>query len=289
MSKALDHLIADWHERDTLRVWSVIITLFGDAILPRGGAVSSQTVQAIMQRLGIESGAVRTAFSRLAKDGWVQREKQGRTSFYRLAPNGITPFTKASRVIYAAPQSAKASNKPSSFVVLIGDRETPDKAWLDNILQTNDTLEIRSNVYLSKTPSKAKSAQVVDAGFFTVMGSASHLPASLAKRIQLEELGSEYFLLISRFKPLMKSPPADGLDAMATRCLLIHSWRRLLLRTPTLARDIMPDWPQSECHTLVAELYQRLLPASSAWLTNEATGPEGRLSRENRSVSTRFL
>ena len=60
MSKALDQLIADWHENDTLRVWSVIITLFGDAILPRGGAVSSQTVQAIMQRLGIESGAVRT-------------------------------------------------------------------------------------------------------------------------------------------------------------------------------------------------------------------------------------
>ena len=82
MSKAIDHLIADWHKRDTLRVWSVIITLFGDAILPRGGAVSSQTVQAIMQRLGIESGAVRTAFSRLAKDGWVQREKQGRCLLY---------------------------------------------------------------------------------------------------------------------------------------------------------------------------------------------------------------
>ena len=289
MSKAVDHLIADWHKRDTLRVWSVIITLFGDARLRRGRAVSSQTVQAIMQRLGIESGAVRTAFSRLAKDGWVQREKQGRASFYRLAPDGITPFTKASRVIYAAPESAKANNKPSSFVVLIGDRETPDKAWLDDILQTNDTLEIRSNVYLTKTPSKAKIARVADAGFFTVTGSASHLPASLAKRIQLEELADEYCLLVSRIKPLMKNPPADGLDAMATRCLLIHSWRRLLLRTPTLARDIMPDWPQSECHTLTAGLYQRLLPASSAWLTNEATGPEGRLSRENRSVLKRFL
>jgi len=289
MSKALDQLITDWHERDTLRVWSVIITLFGDAILPRGGAVSSQTVQAIMQRLGIESGAVRTAFSRLAKDGWVQREKQGRTSFYRLAPNGITTFTKASRVIYATPKPAQPGTKPSSFVVLIGDRDTPDKAWLDDILQTNDTLEIRRNVYLTKTPSKAKLTQVVDAGFFTVTGSASHLPASLAKRIKLEELGYEYYQLISRFKPLMKNPPADGLDAMATRCLLIHSWRRLLLRTPTLASDIMPDWPQSECHALTAGLYQRLLPASSAWLTSEATGPEGRLTRENRSVLTRFL
>lgn len=289
MSKPLERLIGDWHEHDTLRVWSVIITLFGDAILPRGGAVSSQTVQTIMQRLGVEPGAVRTAFSRLANDGWVQREKQGRSSFYRLAPDGVKPFADASRLIYATPQLRKTTSTSSSFVVLIGDRETPGKNWLDERLQTNDAFEIRSNIYLTRTPSKQKLGELVDAGFFTVSGKASHLSPSLAKRLQLDELANEYRQLISRFKPLMKRTPADGLDAMAARCLLIHSWRRVLLRTPALASTIMPpDWPQSECHLLTAELYQRLLPASSDWLSTVATGPDGLLCRENKSVLLRF-
>src|SRR5262245_51763084 len=53
------------------RTWSVIITVFGDAIVPRGGAVWLGTLVSFFAALGIGDGVVRTAMSRLAADGWL--------------------------------------------------------------------------------------------------------------------------------------------------------------------------------------------------------------------------
>ena len=52
--------------------------------------------------LDISDGVVRTAMSRLATDGWLERNKVGRNSFYRLAEKGRTTFAEATRHIYVA-------------------------------------------------------------------------------------------------------------------------------------------------------------------------------------------
>ncbi|MEO1000621.1 MAG: phenylacetic acid degradation protein, partial [Pseudomonadota bacterium] len=87
---------------EPLRVSSILITVFGDAIRPRGGAVGAATLTRIAGAMGIEAGAVRTALSRLAAEGWLARERVGRAAFYRLAPEGAHAFDAATRRIYAA-------------------------------------------------------------------------------------------------------------------------------------------------------------------------------------------
>ena len=47
-----------------LKTWSLIVTVFGDAILPRGGSVAAGTLGEIMEAMGVEAGAMRTAISR---------------------------------------------------------------------------------------------------------------------------------------------------------------------------------------------------------------------------------
>jgi phenylacetic acid degradation operon negative regulatory protein len=76
--------IARLHSGGRLRVWSLLVTFFGDAVAPRGGRVALSVLQDAMALLNIEAGAVRTAMSRLAGDGWVEREREGRLSFYEL-------------------------------------------------------------------------------------------------------------------------------------------------------------------------------------------------------------
>ena len=88
----IEDLVGRLNSTKKLRVWSVIITFFGDAIVPRGGSVSAKTVQSLLGRMGIEAGAVRTAFSRLTSDGWVVREKIGRSSFFRLSARFRLPL-----------------------------------------------------------------------------------------------------------------------------------------------------------------------------------------------------
>ena len=79
--------IIDQLKREPSRTGSIVITVFGDAIVPRGGSVWLGTLLEFFKTLDIDSGVVRTAMSRLATDGWLERNKVGRNSFYRLVKN----------------------------------------------------------------------------------------------------------------------------------------------------------------------------------------------------------
>lgn len=92
-------------KREPSRTGSIVITLFGDAIVPRGGSVWLGTLLEFFRALDIDSGVVRTAMSRLAADGWLERERVGRNSFYRLVRKGRQTFDAAAKHIYDTPPS----------------------------------------------------------------------------------------------------------------------------------------------------------------------------------------
>src|SRR5216117_1895006 len=83
--------IVDQLKREPSRTGSIVITMFGDAIVPRGGSVWL--------------GTLLEFFEGLAIDGWLTREKFGRNSFYRLAEKGRQTFEAATRHIYDPPPS----------------------------------------------------------------------------------------------------------------------------------------------------------------------------------------
>ena len=83
-----------------MRVWSLVITFFGDSVVPLGGEVWLGTVTRAMGGLAVDDQAVRAAISRLTKDGWLERKRLGRNSYYRLAENGNREFLAAAERIY---------------------------------------------------------------------------------------------------------------------------------------------------------------------------------------------
>lgn len=95
--------IAALHAERRLRVWSLVVTVFGDAAAPRGGRMPAAALTAITGRLGVGAGAARTALSRLVADGTLTREREGRASFHRLSPAAAAEVAAASRLIYGAP------------------------------------------------------------------------------------------------------------------------------------------------------------------------------------------
>ena len=74
------------------RTASFIVTVWGDAVAPRGGSLWLGSLQAILDRFGCTPGQVRTAMSRLTEEGWLTRNRLGRNSFYRLGPRGEAVF-----------------------------------------------------------------------------------------------------------------------------------------------------------------------------------------------------
>ncbi|MDP1868619.1 MAG: phenylacetic acid degradation operon negative regulatory protein PaaX, partial [Bradyrhizobium sp.] len=120
--------IIDQLKREPSRTGSIVITVFGDAIVPRGGSVWLGTLLEFFRSIDIDSGVVRTAMSRLAADGWLERDKVGRNSFYRLAGKGRQTFDAATRHIYD-PQPAEWTGR---FELLLigngGDRDAAREA-----------------------------------------------------------------------------------------------------------------------------------------------------------------
>ena len=84
---------------------SLVVTVWGDAIAPHGGAVWLSGLIRLLGPLGLNERLVRTSVYRLAREGWLDVEPDGRRSLYRLTAHGRSRFEHAYRRIYAPPPS----------------------------------------------------------------------------------------------------------------------------------------------------------------------------------------
>lgn len=263
---ALEALIARLHGRGRLRVWSLVITLFGDAILPRGGEAPLALIQDVMARLGIEAGAVRTAMSRLAADHWVERERRGRNSFFRLDARGRHAFDLATRRIYAAGPPAW----DGSWTVAIATASAATDTAAE--LTENGFLKLADNIFLCpRALPEQNGLREVLSDMLVIRGSSAEHPEQLRNLWPSQDIANAYRDLLKSWMPyafeLEQSSPPPALDAMAARTLLIHDWRRIVLRDPGLPAALLPrDWPGEEARAMVAGIYGKLVANSERWL-----------------------
>src|SRR5260221_2747144 len=98
LQRHLDQLLASRPPRAT----SLIVTLFGDAVLPHGGSIWLGSVIALAAPFGINERLVRTAVLRLSREGWLEARAVGRRSAYGITAAGRQQIEDAGRRIYAA-------------------------------------------------------------------------------------------------------------------------------------------------------------------------------------------
>lgn len=282
----LQALINRLHAGGRIRVWSLVITLFGDAIVPRDGEAPLALIQSLMERLSIESGAVRTAMSRLAADHWVERERRGRNSFFRLDERGRHAFDLATRRIYAA-------GPPSwdgSWTVAIAGKAPPASDTLE--LKESGFLKLSDTVFLRpRRVNQDSDLNMLLSGMLVIRGESADHPEHIRALWPSAEIAASYDELIEAWRPLARrlerSGAMRGIDAMAARILLIHDWRRIVLRDPGLPAALLPrDWPGEKARNLTAAIYAHLREPSDAWLDaaglpapQEKSGYDSRFSR----------
>ena len=251
------------------RTPSVIVTLFGDAILPRGGEVWLGTLFEVFRRLGVGDGVVRTAMSRLAADGWVERRRAGRNSFYALSPGAADESSRAGRVIYGKlPEFGEAS--------------------LEMVLEPFDRAALLARGFVQLAPGVLVSPRGGAAGL-TISGPDQAARSLVARLWPLDETAALYDRFRTMIADTNVSPGIDGLEALSARTLLIHEWRRVILRDPRLPGALLPqDWPAHEARAACARLYQALLPMSEAWLDAHAVTSTGPLPPADAALQRRF-
>ncbi len=88
---AAAELVARFRRQRPLRGGSLIVTLFGDSIMPRGGTIALGSLIELAAPFGLNERLVRTATTRLAQDGWLEGRRAGKLSEYHLSKQRSRP------------------------------------------------------------------------------------------------------------------------------------------------------------------------------------------------------
>ena len=278
-------LLKQFHARKPARIWSLIVTLYGDAIVPRGGSLWIGSLIEIMALFRIDAGHVRTAVSRLSSDGWLASAKRGRASFYRLTNRGEAEFLQATQRIYTGVPRMRGEMQ----VALIGP-VTHDSAALRGALKTAGYAAVSPVIHVgfgALPPDLAGRS-----GVFVTTPRPEDRRALAGAAFRLDEVSQAYRDFVAQFSPLavaLEGKAPDGEDAMVARTLLIHAFRRVVLRDPGLPADLLPpDWQGDTARALAARIYEVVVAPSELFLDRTGQNEAGPLPPPGPGFHSRF-
>lgn len=227
----------------TPRVWSLLVTVFGELAQEDGSKISGALLGKLTGLMGVKPEAMRVALHRLRKDGWIESERRGRTSTYFLTDWGRAQSAEATPRIYVlAAVTAKASLVVCDPSMPVSKTSTHD-AW------------INSSLVLTTKPEKFEQV------FAMQTGKDAPLPDWIQQKICKPELNQLIHTFAKQLESLeaaiAASPKLSNLEISALRVLIVHGWRRIALRTPSLPDEVFPSaWAGKKCRESVATILE---------------------------------
>lgn len=282
---------------------SLIASLYGDALAHRGGEIWLGSLVTLLTPLGFGERFVRSALFRLNKEGWLDVERVGRRSFYRLSAAGINQTRRAESKIYRASQP----DWDGKWLLLLS--EGLEKQTLRQVKQelTWQGFGILApNLMASPSQSLADvqhflhEAGVVQNVICFEAHSAFELSQTALKaRIEecwhLSDKNGHYADFIDLFRPLLALlRDASPAELTPERCLviqllLIHQYRRVVLTDPLLPDVLLPPhWLGQTARQLCINIYQRVAPAALECVSRAGETSVGELPQPTAGYYHRF-
>jgi phenylacetic acid degradation operon negative regulatory protein len=240
----------------------LLFTLLGEFVLPGGGTAWTSAVLASFARLGIEEKTTRQALMRTAASGWLDPEKVGRRTRWRLTASAQKMLTEGADRIY-------------SFT---GPGESWDGRWLlvyaripesdrraRHVVQSRLTWagfgSLGAGLWISPHPDREAEAISVlreagvaaDAHVFVAQRSGlADVQVMVSAAWDLGAIEDRYEEFIEEFRA---TAPAD---VLARQVEIVHAWRRFPSIDPVLPRELLPArWSGLKAARLFADRHQR--------------------------------
>jgi phenylacetic acid degradation operon negative regulatory protein len=296
-SEAAADLIARFRRQRPMRGGSLIVTLFGDSIMPRGGAISLGSLIDLARPFGLNERLVRTAATRLSGDGWLERRRAGKLSEYLLSKNGRERFAEATMRIYSAPDNRWSGRWT---VIVVPPMRASERREIREELTWLGFGELTANVFAHpEFDAQSLRAQRRTSGLLAkLMAFEAILADDAPQRLvdlgwNLNDLASRYQRFVDRYRRVHAAlggrAAIDERDCFVVRTLLIHEYRRLHLRDPMLPASLLrDDWPGAQAAVLCRDIYGLVLTRSDSYLSRVASRLDGPLPPAESSVMERF-
>lgn len=264
-----------------LRAGSFIVTIYGDAVEPRGGRLWMGNLIETCGAVGISETLVRTAVSRLVAAGQLMGERAGRRSYYALTDEARREYLAAARRVFEKPAS-----EGWSFIRL--PHENGDEAA---ILQRAGFARLAPGWFLGAAPPPQLPGVVSFAA--AASGAGEDVRAMAAAHWPLDACEAAYEDVLERFGPVgaalrarLRLAPEQALHL---RLLLVHLFREAALRDPGLPDEAMPEnWAGWRARAMFASLYRALSPSADAYVGARFEAEEGPLPASTPAIERRL-
>ena len=295
----LDHQLRALRSGPVPKANSLMVTVFGDTVAPRGVPIWLGSLIDLVAPLGLNDRLVRTAVNRLAKDDWLGRRTVGRRAYYGLSAAGQARFERATERIYA-PDREAWNGRWCLVVTAAAEFPPARREALKKDLAWQGFGAIAPGVFAHPMPELDSLAQVLAdygltdrATIFDALAPGDSLHHLVGQSWNLRDLEKSYTALVERFAPLHRALGASEAiapeHAFVTRSLLIHEYRRAILRDPLLPDALLPkDWPGTEARALCRALYRRIWQAAETYVETILETVDGSLPAVSPSFYRRF-
>ncbi|MDO5712458.1 MAG: PaaX family transcriptional regulator C-terminal domain-containing protein [Micrococcales bacterium] len=252
---------------------SALFDLYGDHLVRREGWAPVAGLVRILDALDIAAPAVRTAVSRMVREGWLRPIERAGARGYATTDQARSHLQGAHDRIY--------DTRPRGW----------DGKWDVVVLQPIATRAVRDRVtallrYLGyanlsgTTWLAAHRHDELELGLHAVgvdwHGFASRLDGDdreLAMSLwDLEDLAQSYRRFTRELLAVgpasdPSAPDEDDRAAFAQRADLVHRWRLFLFTDPSLPADVLPaDWPRPQAATAFCSAAQELAAPADAYV-----------------------
>ncbi len=276
-----------------LRANSVLITIYGDVMARRGQAVWLGSLIRLGSMFGLSPRLVRTSAFRLSADDWLTCTRLGRRSFYALSEAGLQRVQHAERRIY----DFKLPHWDGYWTLAILGAGMPASArlHLKRELRWEGFGELSLNVFAHPHASHTSLKEIIrTAGAQeqlvvlraeSIAGySSTPLQNVMHATFKLDQVEAAFKQFLARFEPMMhQAANLTPEESFCARTLLIHEYRKVLLRDPNLPQALLPiDWSGLLARQLCEALYGELFNASETFLLSQVEVLDGKLTKTAR-------
>jgi phenylacetic acid degradation operon negative regulatory protein len=250
---------------------SALFDLYGDHLRGRGGAAPVAALVRLLAPLDIAAPAVRTAVSRMVRQGWLDPVGNSTGRGYALTDRAVRRLDEAAVRIY---RSQPADGWDGCWsLAMIG--HSPDRTTRERMQRALEFLgyrQLQPDTWAAPRPAPELESVVRAEGLGVshFHGSYDGDDHALVERLyRLRELADDYRSWLDEARQLV-APAGDSPEdevAFAVRSRLLHEWRKFLFRDPGLPRPLLPaDWPGEQAAAYFDSEASRLLPGATAFV-----------------------